>query len=55
MLLAPGLRKEQSNFAGEPLGVPIKTHLTAELAANHFFQNARAEPAMRGRRGGRPA
>jgi hypothetical protein len=24
---------------------PIKTHLTAELAANYFFHNARAEPA----------
>jgi hypothetical protein len=49
------LRKQQSNFADETLITPIKTHLTAELAANHFFQNARAKPAMRGWRGGRPA
>jgi hypothetical protein len=55
MLVASGLRKQQSNFADETLIAPIKTHLTAELAANHFFQNARAKPAMRGWRGGRPA
>ena len=50
-----GLRKQQRNFAGEPLSAPIKTHLTAELASDYIFHDARAEPAMRGRRGGRAA
>jgi hypothetical protein len=36
-----------------PLVAPIKAHLTLELA-NHIFHNACAEPAVRGRRGGRP-
>jgi hypothetical protein len=37
--------QRQRNFADEPLIAPIKTQLTAELAANYFFHNARAEPA----------
>ena len=43
-----GLRKQQSNFAGEPRRAPIKTHLTPELASNYVFYNAGAAPAMRG-------
>jgi hypothetical protein len=45
----------QRNFTDEPLIAPIKTHLTAELVANYFSQNARAEPAVRRRRDSRPA
>jgi hypothetical protein len=50
-----GLRKQQSNFAGEPWRAPIKTHLTPELASNYVFYNAGAAPAMRGGRDGRTA
>ena len=42
------LRKQQSNFAGEPRRAPIKTHLTPELTSNYVFYNAGAAPAMRG-------
>ena len=50
----PSLCKRQGDFAREPLVAPIKMHLTPELA-NHVFHYACAEPAMRGRRDGRPA
>jgi hypothetical protein len=50
-----GLMQGQRNFAGEPLVAPIKTHLPPELAFNYVFHNARAEPAVRRRRDGRPA
>src|SRR5260370_38983213 len=49
----PGLCELQGDFASEPFGAPIKTHLIPELA-NHSFHNACAEPAVRGRREGRP-
>ena len=49
------LRKSQTNFAGQPLVAPIKTHLAPELAPNHFFHDARAEPSVRGRLDERPA
>ena len=51
----PGLCKRQDDFAREPSVAPIKTHLTPELARNYVFHNARAEPAVRGRRDGRSA
>src|SRR5215471_12863031 len=47
------LCERQRDFARKPFGTPIKTHLTFELA-NHIFHNACAEPAVRGRRDGRP-
>ena len=53
-LPSQSLCKPQSDFAGEPLVAPIKTHVTPELA-NYVFHNARAEPAVRGWRDGRPA
>jgi hypothetical protein len=49
------LRKSQTNFAGQPLVAPIKTNLAPELAPNHFFHDARAEPSVRGRLDERPA
>jgi hypothetical protein len=49
------LCRRQSDFAGEPLVAPIKMHLAPELACDYVFHNARAEPAVRGRRDGRPA
>ena len=49
------LNKRQGDLAREPLVAPIKMHLTPELACNYVFHNARAEPAVRGRRDGRPA
>jgi hypothetical protein len=49
------LRKQQSNFAGEPWRAPVKTHLTTALTFNHVFYNAGAASAMRGGRDGRPA
>ena len=53
--VAPGLCKRQGDFAREPLVAPIKTHLSLELACDYVFHNAPAEPAVRGRRDGRPA
>jgi len=48
-----GLYERQDDFARKPFVAPIKTHFTPELA-NHIFHNACAEPAVRGRRDGRP-
>ena len=48
------LCKRQGDFAQEPSVAPLKTYLTLELA-NHILRNACTEPAMRGRRKGRPA
>ena len=45
--------KRQVDFAREPLVAPIKPRLALKLA-NHIFHNACAEPAVRGRRDGRP-
>jgi hypothetical protein len=44
------LPKLQGDFAHEPVIAPIKTHLTPELTSNYVFHNARAEPAVLGRR-----
>jgi hypothetical protein len=55
ILLAAGLGEQQSNFAGKPWRVPIKPHLTPELASNYVFYNVGAAPAVRGGRRGRPA
>ena len=49
----PGLCERQGDFSREPIGAQIKAHLTLELA-NHIFHDACAEPAVRGRRDGRP-
>jgi hypothetical protein len=49
------LYKRQDDFARKPFVAPIKAHLTPELACNYVFHDARAEPAARGRRDGRPA
>ena len=49
-----GLCHHQGDLTRQPLVAPIKTHLTPELAFNHIFHSARAEPAVRGRCNGRP-